>query len=479
LKGFAWASGGRWVVQLFTLGVSMLVARVLAPQDYGIASMAWVYVGLVQLVGELGIGITLIRRRDLAPPVVESIAALSVLTGATLAVLSWPAGLVMAHFYREPRVGPVIGVLGLSLVFAAVRQVSNALLVRDFDFRRSTMLTVTESVTSASGNLLFASLGFGYWALVIGSTVGALVSTVMGLSFRPVRLRSPRLAIRTSGVVRFSANLLTDRLAWYFYISADSLAIGRHRGSEQLGLYSLAIQVAAIPLERVIVGFVQALLPVASAVADKKDEAARYFVSTLELVAFLAFPMTLGMAAVSRVLLVGVLGPEWAPAAGSLAILALAANSRVIGSVSSQFIIAMGDARFTSRRAMLALFTLAPGFVIASFHSILAVAVVWALVHPVVVGIPSALHACRLVSLPVGRVLSVLVPYAVSAALCAGVALICVTWSPGEPQIRLAVAIGAGALSYVVYLWVFHSERLLRFQRLARGQFASQPAVAE
>ena len=84
LKGFVWTSGGRWLVQMFTVVVSILVARLLAPQDYGIVSMAGVYFGFVQLIGDLGIGIFLIRRRDLDPPVVESIATLSVLAGALL-----------------------------------------------------------------------------------------------------------------------------------------------------------------------------------------------------------------------------------------------------------------------------------------------------------------------------------------------------------------------------------------------------------
>ena len=475
LKGFVWTSGGRWLVQMFTVVVSILVARLLAPQDYGIVSMAGVYFGFVQLIGELGIGIFLIRRRDLDLPVVESIATLSVLAGALLAALSWPAGLVMAHFYREPRVGPVIAVFGLNLLFSSVRQVSNAMLVRDLDFRRSTMLTITEGVTSAAGNLLFAFLGFGYWALVIGNSIGTLMSTLQGFVFRPVHLRSPRLAIRTPGVVRFSVNLLTDRIAWYLYISADLLAIGRYRGSAELGLYSLAMQLAAIPVERVAAGFVQTLLPIASAVAHRKDEAARYFLSTLEIVVFLTFPITLGLAAVSQVLLVGILGPKWAPAAPTLAVLALAANSRIIASVSSQFIIAMGDARFISRRALLAFCTLAPAFVIASFHSIVAVAVVWVLIHPMVLGIPSALHACRLVSLPVARLIAVLAPYAAGAALCAMAALVLVNWAPGGPQQRLAAGISTGAIIYLVYLRAFHAERLLRFTRIVRRQLSSQP----
>jgi O-antigen/teichoic acid export membrane protein len=472
LRGVLWTTAGRWTIHLLTFVTSILVARRLSPGDYGVVGMAWVYAGFIQMIGELGVGLTIVQRRALGHEVIQSLATPSVLAGVCLAAVSWPAGRLMAWFYGDARVEAVVGVYGLTFLVSSLRSVPVGLLARDFEFQKSTLVVVGEALVGAAGSLAFVYAGFGYWALVLGNFCGTATGAILARSLRPVSFRSPRLALRAEGVVTFSRNVLTDRLGWYLYSRADALIIGRLLGSRQLGYYALASQLATVPLERLTAGIMQMVHPMLASIAHDRMRVRQYFRSVVEAVAIIALPIAIGIAGLSGPLVTGVLGDGWRPAAAPLAILSLATLCKLFTALTFQVIVVMGEARYIAGRTLVALCTLPPLFAIASREGIIGVALVWCCGYPVLVAWPAWRKAASVLSMPARDLAGLVWPYFCAAIVATGAGVAVMRLPLAASGMRVALAVSVTAATYAGYLLMFHGARLLRFLDLIRRAMA-------
>jgi PST family polysaccharide transporter len=477
VHGIAWTGGAKWLTQLFTWASTILVARVLGPDPYGLVAMAGVFLGLVTMFTEFGLGTSVVTLRDMTPNQIAQVNALAVLLGALGMAITWALAVPLAALYRTPELVWIIVALSTTFLISGVRVVPYALLQRDLRFRLLAILEGSQGLLYALANVAFALLGFGVWTLVLGAIASQLflaVATVLACPHGYQRPRSGDLR----GVLSFSGNILIGRFAWYIYSNADFFVAGRVLGKSALGAYSLAWTLASIPIEK-ITALVARVTPAYFAAArDDNGALRRILLDVTEGLAFLTLPATLGLALVAPEFVALFLGDQWSAVTVPLQILCLFASFRSLVTLLPQVLNVKGDAGWTMRLGVATALLLPPAFYAGSRWGAEGIAMVWVLVYPLLT-IPLYRRTCQRIALPARAYWSVLWPALGGAVAMGAVVLLARMALPvGWPlAARLGVLVGAGAITYAMAAVWPQRTRLPRVVALLRQAPRGDPVV--
>ncbi len=311
VRAVAWTGAGRWATQLLTWGSTIVVARILAPSDYGLFGMATIYLGLVALISEFGFGQAVITLREMSAKQIAQLNSLSIAAGALLLGISCAVAGPLGRFFHSPKLPPVVAVMSLSFLISGAQVVPDALLQRDLRFKLLASFDTVRAVFQAGTTVVLALLGSSYWSLALGSLAGAVVGAAMAVIARPHSFAWPRLK-EIKHALKFSGDVLTARVAWYAYANSDFLVAGRILGQAPLGAYTVAWTIASTPVEK-ITNMISRVSPAFfSAVQDDKPHLRRYLLGITDGLSLLTFPASLGMALVADQFVRVVLGAKWA-----------------------------------------------------------------------------------------------------------------------------------------------------------------------
>lgn len=469
VSGVLWTSAGRYAVQMVSWASSLLVARLLQPADYGIANMAWVFVGLAQILAELGIGTVVVQRAELPERTARALATLSVSVGLALAVVSVPMGILMARFYEEPALAAVVTAYGAGFIVSGLRSVPTSLMSKQLDFRHTTQVAMFEGACAATCSVSLAWAGFGYWSLVIGNLAGGTLSAALSLFYRPCWPLVTGWIAEARSSIGVCLQVLGSRFAWYAYSNADFVVVGRVLGTSALGQYSLGWQLASLPIDRIASAVTQVAFPVVAAARSTPGAARRYFLGLLESLLLVLLPLSLGGALLAREAIVVVLGPRWLPAAPVLALLLPTVTLRVTGALANQLILAQGDAGFAMRKNLWALLFMPPAFYVGSRYDIIGVALAWTLMLPALIVAPSLIKMARMIDLSARDAWAACSP-SMCASLVLVVVVLLVKTALADRSVLVVLSIGtlSGAAAYVATLALGWPNRVRRLIDIAR-----------
>ncbi len=280
-RGIAWVGSVKWIVQLITWGTTIVVARILSPSDYGLMTMGTVLLSFISLLGESGIGATVITVRDITPKQTAQINGAALLMGVASFSIAALAAFPVGWFYRAPSLPPVIIALSFTLVISGFRVVPSALLQRDLRFPRVAGIDAAQGIIQALSTVLLAILGFRYWSLVFGALIGATVGTLATLSSRPYPIQRPHWETLRP-VLPFTRNVVVGRLCWYAYQNSDFIVAGKRLGTLALGAYSYAWTLASMPVDKISALVTSVTPSIFSAAQHDIPSLRRYFLTVTE-----------------------------------------------------------------------------------------------------------------------------------------------------------------------------------------------------
>ncbi len=471
IRGIAWSAASKWLTQIVSWGSTIVVARILTPNDYGLVGMAALYLGLVALVSEFGIGSAIVTLRDLTDDAIAQLNTVSLLVGVTIFALSFTAAHPLAAFFRTPALVPVVLTLSISFIVGAFKSVPNAILQRGFQFRTLATIDATRAIFSAALAVTLAILGFHYWSLVLSEVCGVAVSTIFTIVRSPRRFAMPRMATIETAVT-FSRRVLIGRISWFVYSNADFLVAGRVLGQAALGAYDFAWTLTNIPVEK-LTSLVSNVTPTVFASVQADDGALeRYVLSVTEGIAVVAFPMAIGIALVSRDLIHGVFGEQWAGAIVPLQLLAIYTALRSVMPVVPAALLVRGNTRFLMYHGIASAIIFPVAFFIGSRHGgTVGIAGVWVALYPVSC-VPLLYVLCRQIttwSAYWGALRVATTATIVMAATVFATDLMIAQVHSG--LLRLSVEAAAGAVAYAATVLVVFPERVSVFYQTLRGAF--------
>ena len=322
MHGLAWKAVSQVFRQLWRLAVAVILARLLAPHDYGVAAMVLVFSSLVIIFADVALGAALVQRRSLSELERSTVFWTSAFIGLVFTVVGVAVSGPLADFYGEPEVQPLFAALSLSFFVTALGTTQTALLNREMDFRSLELRLMAGALLGGVVGVVAAARGYGAWALIGQQLAVAAASTVLLWAFSPWR---PRLRFSLAvlrGLSGFSANVFGTRLLFYLNRNADNMLIGRFLGSSALGIYAVAYNIMLAPLSRIAGPLVEVLFPAFSKMQDDRQRIAGVWLRANRLIATITVPGMLGLIVVAPEFVTVVLGDRWAEAVPVIQILA-------------------------------------------------------------------------------------------------------------------------------------------------------------
>jgi teichuronic acid exporter len=458
--GVMWQGALRWLSQVLSWTATIVIARKLSAEDYGIAGTATVLVGLLTLLNESGLGRAVVLRRDRDDEVVRQAHGAAVATGIITALVMLLSAVPIARFYHEPRVAPVIALLSLALLFSGWNAVPLALLQQQLQYRRLAAIEFGKAIAQASTVLLCSMLGLGYWSLAFGLLVGHVAAMLATRRYAVVALRRPTHAV-LGPTLEYARHLMVGSVAWYLYSNADFAIVGRVIGLSALGYYQFAWNIAQLPGEK-LANVLQAVVgPFFGSIGDDRVALRHYFLVLSELLVSIMLPVLCGFALVSPIAVPLIFGAKWMAAVPVLQVLVMASALSSMALLSQHVLGATGDALVATRMNLTALVVMPIAFFLAArYISPLAVAGVWLIAQPVLIGLP-LLRMKQAIDLPVSTYIRRLKAPLVSAAVMS----ICVTVaadlvSSMVPILQVVMLCALGAIVYGFVYVVFYRDRV-------------------
>lgn len=311
----------RYGVQLL---VTVVLARLLAPTDFGLLAILLVFTSVGALLTDAGFGVALIQRRYTTEDDETTVFVTTLCTGLGAAFVLWLAAPSVAAFYGLPALASMARGIAWVLPFGALGAVPDALLTRRLDFRLRTRAQVWASMASASVAITLAAGGTGAWSLVFQALTEATVRSGLLWLFSGWQPRGRCSMQSLRSLFGFGGFMLLSGLLSAISTRIQALLIGKLFNARELGFYTLAQNTPQAPAS-LMGGILNRVgLPLFSALAHDKAKLRQALRVTLRSSMFLFFPCMVGIALVARPLIEVVYGAKWGAAAPMLTLLALA-----------------------------------------------------------------------------------------------------------------------------------------------------------
>lgn len=347
-SGAAWSVAGTALVQALGLLTTILVARHVAPEAYGVVGMALVIVVFIGTVRDAGLTPAIASGR-LAGEREYSTAhwALTALGGAAFALVFFLAPLV-AEFFRTPLVSDVLRALSPTFLFGAMIVVPQGRLQHEGRYRLLAALSALSQIIVSLGVVGAIALRAGIWTLVVPGIISA---ALMIPAYWIALGRHPALVFDYSVIARFlreGLQLSASGILNYFARNADNVIIGRLNGERALGLYAFAYNLLVQPLGLFSHALAPVLLPAFGRVPDPERRSDALVRATVILVR-LGAPFFVGGAMTAHVLVPLVFGAAWEPSVPLVRVLMAVGALQIVGPLFGSFVLSAGDAAFVLR----------------------------------------------------------------------------------------------------------------------------------
>lgn len=381
VTGVFWLASVKAIGQIVTWIVSIVVVRLLSPQDYGLMGMAVLFISFLFLFNELGLGAAMIRKLDLPREQIASLRYLIFGVNFALFLGVLAAAPLVAGYFNEPGLVPIIRVIGSAFVLNGIGLPSSYLLQRDMAFKQKAAAELIGHLAGGLSTLTFAMLGFGVWSLVFGYLVLQSTMNLMYCVYSPPS--GFRFSFRGVGeFVSLGSQVALSRVLWYVSSNADFLIVGRVLGTVQLGFYSLAFQFSALPLEKVVTLITQVAYPSFTTMQNDDERLRKSYLEVVSAVALVTFPIFLGIFLVANDAVALFLTTKWQPVVLPLQLLCIASCFRAVENLNAPLILAKGQPGVLTRNSLLQAAVMPVSFYIGAQYGLVGVAMSWLVTRP-------------------------------------------------------------------------------------------------
>ena len=477
VKSAAWYGGTRLWGQMLSWGVTILLARILVPADYGLFAMGLSVLAVLELLQEFGLGTAIVQRQDLTARQVNAI--FWVIAGASLglAAATFLSANMISRFYAEPRLGWILRALCVTFLLNALGLVPYSLLTKTIDLRHRSLAEALGTTTSALTALTLAHLGHEVWALVIGHLARAVVLNGAMAVFAGWR---PGLQTTWEGigaVLRFGFRMAGTQLFGYLAPVLSTFVLARFLGDAALGLYAMAQSLSEAP-HRISTAIInQVSLPVFSRVQADTGVLGGYFLSISKWLAVVSLPVQVGLVLVAPDLIPVLMSEKWQPMVVPFQMFCLESAMVVLTATCAPLLTARGRAQLLLRLSGASLGATLLATLVGVHFGLIGVTVA-RLIVIVPLRLILLLPSLRELGMPLAKYAGGLAtPAAATGAMVVAVAMLQHAWPEAAGTLgRLVLGIGAGALTYPAVLLVLDRKLGSDMKVAARDLFSTSKA---
>lgn len=381
-KAGIWFASFRFVGQAFSWFITIAVARILTPDDYGLMGIASILTGYVSVFSELGLGAAIVQREEITQEEYSSNFWFSVCLGVVFSGTSFLLAYPTAWIFKEPRAIPITQLISVLFLLGSTMIVPFNILSRELRFKTIGMIQLIVTVVSSFCMLWMAYHGFRVWTLILGTVIQNLLSVVLVFTVAGWRPAFHFKFHEVRPFLRFGVQFTSARSLFYVFQKADIFVVGKVLGTDPLGLYTFAMELSRLPSDKVVSIFTQVTFPLFSRYQKDVEKIQELYLRTTRYIALFLSPVFLGGAFFADEIIRAVLGDKWVPITLLFRILCF---SQFFASLSySNAVVhnAMGRANWPFYYQLVSVCLMPPAIYLAAQHSFNSIAIPWLLVYP-------------------------------------------------------------------------------------------------
>ncbi|WP_290896155.1 lipopolysaccharide biosynthesis protein [Hoeflea sp.] len=323
LSATVWSASDVVLRQGFQFAISIVLARLLTPEDFGIIAMLLLFAGIAGAFANGGLTWALIQCQDVTIEDESTVFWLNLLAGSLVALLFWFSGVWIAAFYEVPVLENLAGLMAVTVVVTAIGGTQQALFSKALNFRPLLVAGASAALTSGVVSIWLAWQGYGVWALAVQALVSAMATTTVvwfASSWRPRFICSLASAKRLFG---FGGYMLLSSLLDIVYLRFYAILIGKFYGVREVGFYTRAETTSLFPAG-IVIGIVgRVTFPLFSHASGDLERLRTSLQLAMRSVALVYAPAMFGLLAVAEPLVLVLFGKQWLPAVPFLQVLCL------------------------------------------------------------------------------------------------------------------------------------------------------------
>lgn len=453
MSGLFWTFGERIIAQLVSFIISVVLARILMPKEYGIISMVLVFINIANVFVSNGLGEALVQKKDSDETDFSTMFFCSLVLAGILYVVLFFCAPVIARFYKVPQLVAVLRVFAVKIPISSVSTIQHAYVSKHMIFKKFFFSTLGGTIISGIIGIVMALNGFGVWALVFQYLTNTLIDTIVlfiTVPWRPHFMFSLKSA---KSLLSFGWKLMAANFINTLYNEIRSLVIGRIYTSSDLAFYNKGNQFPSLIITNIDTAIGKVVFPAMVYENDNKDRLKAASRKAIKTTTYIIFPLLVGMSSVGRTLIILLLGKKWLPAVPFLMISCVYWLSQPLQTTNWQIIKAVGRSDLCFKLEIIKKII---GFILVfasmkiSVNAIAVSAAVYGFISMFINMLPNK----KLINYSITEMIKDILPSAV-ISLCMGIIVYFIGMIPMNIYIVFVLQIFTGALFYVGLSFIF------------------------
>jgi O-antigen/teichoic acid export membrane protein len=365
-SGASWMIVFRLVERSFGVISTLILARLLVPDDFGLVAMAMSVIALIEVASAFGFDMVLIQANRAERVHYDTAFTFNAMFGFGCAVVMLLLARPTAVFYNDPRLFAVMCALSSAWAIQGLENVGIVDFRRQMTFHKEFAFLFCKRIASFTVTMIAAYLLRSYWALVIGTIAGRAAGVLLSYFMHPFR---PRLSLAARrDLMSFSGWLLFNNILNFAISRVSNFVIGKTINAHALGLYTVAYEIGCLPTSEIVAPINRAVYPVYARIAHDRDQLRAGFLNVISAIALFAVPAAFGIAAIAEPLVVVCLSAKWMEAVPLLKVLGFLGAVAAIGTNTYPAFLALGLPRTPTLISAVRVAIAVPGMIIAGLN---------------------------------------------------------------------------------------------------------------
>lgn len=342
LGGFFWKFCERFLNQAITFVTSLVLARILMPEDYGSVALVTVFITLSSVFLNQGFAAALIQKKDATDKDFSTMFFCSLGCTIVIYIVLFAAAPLVAEFYHDPVLKPVLRVFAIAIPLSTCQSIQQAYVSRHLLFRKTVVASVVSAVVCGVVGIGMALAGFGIWALVFQNIASVIANTVVYLFTIPWRPKWEFSAASAKKMMNFGSRVLAAELSATFFAELRGLIIGRVYSGADLAYYNKGYQFPHLITNNISGVLISVIFPTIANYSDDLQQVKHIAKRSLRVLAYVLVPCMFGLSAVMEPLILFLYTEKWAQAIPFGQILSIDVCIALIASILLQIMKAIG-----------------------------------------------------------------------------------------------------------------------------------------
>ncbi len=345
LRGVSWSFGSNILSQVLNLMVTIILARLLSPSEFGIVGMVTVFSGFAKSLIDFGLGNALIFKDEVTEldrsTVFWTNFAISLFM--TTLFISLPGSI--AVFYKNEELQLITLILSFNFLISAFSVVNHSIIRKKLDFKTEFIIGLSSLVISGLVALLLAYAGWGYWALVAQIIVSSFLNALLGIYFIRWLPKMIYSLDALKQLMRFSWGLVGNNTLNYWVRNIDNLLIGKYVGTAELGIYSKSYSLLTLPMRSISDVVSKVLFPSFTMIKQKPEKIRSIYFKVCQAIMLIVAPLMTFLFVETDYLIALVLGDKWLSMVPVVKVFCVLSINQSIGTLISNLYMAFNKTR--------------------------------------------------------------------------------------------------------------------------------------